>query len=115
VAELTFEFPALALFRVQQLLRPLGTATNHFVCVPFDRLSAAVGSYAQQHRFGQRTRVAEVAGRVATVLDGSDPLLMMTGRRRNERVGAFEVGELLLGQKQMAAVIGKDHSLAADE
>ena len=82
-----------------------GVGTLHFDGVPFETFADSIGDVAEMIGFGQPAGVLEVAGGRSAGLARLDPFGMVTDRCGNERIGTFEVGELLFGEQDVLAVI----------
>ena len=63
----------------------------------------------------EQAGIVEVAGGGLARLAGVDPLLVMPQRRLEPRLGRLETLELVLGQQEVAAVVGQQHALLAIE
>ena len=79
--------------------------------VPLQLLAHPIGHVAQQHRFGQRAGVVEVAGGRAAGLAGLEKLLVVADRVGDRRLRRLEAFELLFRIERSAAVVGPQHAL----
>src|ERR1041385_8905100 len=81
------------------------------LCVPFESLADPVGDVAEQHTFGQRSGIVEVARSRPAGFDGLNPLLVVAYRIGDGLWGWNESFELVFGEELVAAVVGEEHAL----
>src|SRR5436305_11341796 len=111
------ELPALAEFRLEELVyfRPVGHA--HFSAVPLQLAFEAQSQHTQQNPFGERRRDAEVGARPLATLAGADPVAIVSRRARQKlRRQLIIVHPLRRHQARTLAVgPGGDEALLAHE
>src|SRR5204862_4313029 len=85
------------------------------VGVPLELLTQAEGDVSEVVSLREPAGIREVRRCRLAGLAGADPLRVMAGRTGQRRRRSLKVPERRLGQEHVAAVVGQDHTLAADE
>ena len=100
------EFPTLAVIAPNEPLGIGSVGGAHLFCIPLDFLAGAKSDISQVVGLSQQTGIFKVAQCRSPSFACGDPVLVMAGRARNERVRAFEIAELFFRKKNMFSVIG---------
>ena len=87
----------------------------HLRVLPLKGRAGAVGDVAEQHHFGKRPGIVEIAGRGAAGLDGVNPFPVMAKRAGDAGLGPLVMLEILFRQQHVLVVVCEQHALAADE
>src|ERR1051325_4781672 len=76
--------------------------------VPFNFLTGAKSDIAEQRRFGESARIAEVASGRRPCFAGLNPFLVMADGLWNEGFGTNIIVELFFRHEHMPAIIGEE-------
>ena len=88
---------------------------GEFGGVPLQLFAGAIGGVAEQHGFGQRAAVIEIAGGGGAVFAGFDPFGVVADRFGNGMRRGGEIFVAIFGQELQHAIIGGEHAFVADE
>src|SRR5882724_2621300 len=109
------QFPAVSIGSANESIRFRGIRSFQFLWIPLELLASAKRHVAQVIRLRQPTGILEVGTGWLASFAGVDPLGMMAGRPWDGSGGPLKSLEFLFRQQYVLAVVGKDHSFAADE
>ena len=100
------EFPTLAVIAPNEPLGIGSVGGAHLFCIPQDLLAGTKRDVAKVVGLSQQTGIFKVAQCRSPAFACGDPVLVVAGRARDERVRAFEIGELLFRKQNVSLVIG---------
>ena len=100
------EIPTLAVIASNESLSIGSVGGTHLFCIPLDFLPGAIRDVAEMVGLGQQAGVFKVAQCRSAAFARDNPVLVMAGRARNERVRAFEIGKRFFRKQNMFPEIG---------